>query len=498
MGPASRRIGRSQPSGGVGQHSLLVDPTENRVSRTGRDAFTAASRHRHRAGRQGSEYNEWVQSLEDMIGTGAGQLMQQVFGNIQGAGAPLPGGGVGAATAGPAALLQSLVSGLERRHDRPNRHRSSHRETTSENPHATEAQLVNDAISNPPLTSCSTIDRWNEESAIFSGGMQASERISLISRMVTAALAPEKVTQEKEEEDADVNVSLEHEEATDATRTQEEQHNGAAHAVGAEPSEVNAELNELAQAASAPPAAQEVSTTAPQTPAPAQSRSWTQHTDWQERVASTPQRSASSSTSRPSAWRLRSESELQMPAPTQSMPAATESTATSERPSWRERVERRRQAQAAAQAQEEMRRQAAEPVPEETSMSADVSQQSVPEESTASNPLDTTGLSEVLNLAAQLATVDPNASASQAPAEQDTPMEGANEGDQPMPLDEHAAGSSQTIEGEIEGPAESDAGPSQPAAERVTIEIRGQQVDITDTGIDPTFLEALPDDMREE
>ncbi|KAI0633753.1 hypothetical protein C8Q77DRAFT_809629 [Trametes polyzona] len=34
--------------------------------------------------------------------------------------------------------------------------------------------------------------------------------------------------------------------------------------------------------------------------------------------------------------------------------------------------------------------------------------------------------------------------------------------------------------------------------ERVTVMIHGSEVDITDTGIDPTFLEALPDDMREE
>lgn len=41
------------------------------------------------------------------------------------------------------------------------------------------------------------------------------------------------------------------------------------------------------------------------------------------------------------------------------------------------------------------------------------------------------------------------------------------------------------------------AGPSQ-ASERVTIAIHGSEVDITDMGIDPTFLEALPDDIREE
>ncbi|GAA96285.1 uncharacterized protein L969DRAFT_606130 [Mixia osmundae IAM 14324] len=36
------------------------------------------------------------------------------------------------------------------------------------------------------------------------------------------------------------------------------------------------------------------------------------------------------------------------------------------------------------------------------------------------------------------------------------------------------------------------------SAPRVTIQINGATVDITETGIDPTFLEALPDDMRQE
>ncbi|KAH0589501.1 hypothetical protein H2248_005243 [Termitomyces sp. 'cryptogamus'] len=49
------------------------------------------------------------------------------------------------------------------------------------------------------------------------------------------------------------------------------------------------------------------------------------------------------------------------------------------------------------------------------------------------------------------------------------------------------------------GPSVQPAEPSAPvAAERVTVLIHGSPVDITDTGIDPTFLEALPDDMREE
>ncbi|KAG6866357.1 hypothetical protein C0991_005278 [Blastosporella zonata] len=60
---------------------------------------------------------------------------------------------------------------------------------------------------------------------------------------------------------------------------------------------------------------------------------------------------------------------------------------------------------------------------------------------------------------------------------------------------------------DVEASTSADAGPStQPAqssptpapVERVTVRIHGSAVDITDTGIDPTFLEALPDDMREE
>lgn len=51
--------------------------------------------------------------------------------------------------------------------------------------------------------------------------------------------------------------------------------------------------------------------------------------------------------------------------------------------------------------------------------------------------------------------------------------------------------------GDAELVAAPDASTSQPV-ERVTVLIHGNPVDITDTGIDPTFLEALPDDMREE
>ncbi|THH30438.1 hypothetical protein EUX98_g3760 [Antrodiella citrinella] len=62
-----------------------------------------------------------------------------------------------------------------------------------------------------------------------------------------------------------------------------------------------------------------------------------------------------------------------------------------------------------------------------------------------------------------------------------------------------------TIHDEPTTSAETEAGPStsvdqgsSSAPDRITVMIHGSAVDITDTGIDPTFLEALPDDMREE
>jgi E3 ubiquitin-protein ligase HUWE1 len=46
--------------------------------------------------------------------------------------------------------------------------------------------------------------------------------------------------------------------------------------------------------------------------------------------------------------------------------------------------------------------------------------------------------------------------------------------------------------------AQSSSGATTNREARTTVMIHGSPVDITDTGIDPTFLEALPDDMREE
>ncbi|KAF8906522.1 hypothetical protein CPB84DRAFT_1675694 [Gymnopilus junonius] len=50
----------------------------------------------------------------------------------------------------------------------------------------------------------------------------------------------------------------------------------------------------------------------------------------------------------------------------------------------------------------------------------------------------------------------------------------------------------------VPAPVAAESSGIQNPPERVTVLIHGSAVDITDTGIDPTFLEALPDDMREE
>ena len=61
--------------------------------------------------------------------------------------------------------------------------------------------------------------------------------------------------------------------------------------------------------------------------------------------------------------------------------------------------------------------------------------------------------------------------------------------------DDDAGAPEATTDQEQEGSGE--PGPAS-RPERITVMIHGSPVDITDTGIDPTFLEALPDDMREE
>ncbi|KAG0269162.1 hypothetical protein DFQ27_004558 [Actinomortierella ambigua] len=74
-----------------------------------------------------------------------------------------------------------------------------------------------------------------------------------------------------------------------------------------------------------------------------------------------------------------------------------------------------------------------------------------------------------------------------------------------QPADEGST--SMEVEGDVSSSAEGGAGeesstaaePSEPAAPaRVTVMIDGEEIDITDSGMDPEFLNALPEDMRRE
>lgn len=80
------------------------------------------------------------------------------------------------------------------------------------------------------------------------------------------------------------------------------------------------------------------------------------------------------------------------------------------------------------------------------------------------------------------------------PTDSDTEMiDGTIPASEPTPM------STSTSEDQVPAePSSSDTGEAPSAPARVTVMIHGSEVDITDTGIDPTFLEALPDEMREE
>ncbi|CAL1707508.1 unnamed protein product [Somion occarium] len=76
------------------------------------------------------------------------------------------------------------------------------------------------------------------------------------------------------------------------------------------------------------------------------------------------------------------------------------------------------------------------------------------------------------------------------------------QGEAPSVPETAPIGAPEELTSTAELPAPAQPSPAEPgsstAPERVTVTIHGNPVDITDTGIDPEFLEALPDDMREE
>ncbi|CAG8513467.1 7938_t:CDS:10, partial [Acaulospora morrowiae] len=69
-----------------------------------------------------------------------------------------------------------------------------------------------------------------------------------------------------------------------------------------------------------------------------------------------------------------------------------------------------------------------------------------------------------------------------------------------VPMEEDTTLESPVITGSSQAAENENAaeGSSEAPSSRTTVMVNGQSVDITDTGFDPTFLEALPDDLREE
>ncbi|GAA6048825.1 hypothetical protein JCM3770_003640 [Rhodotorula araucariae] len=96
-------------------------------------------------------------------------------------------------------------------------------------------------------------------------------------------------------------------------------------------------------------------------------------------------------------------------------------------------------------------------------------------------------VAEVMNLARSLAAglAVPSTSGS-TPARQATPSTSA-----PIASTSDAPAAEEAMEAEPSGSGSA-------APERITVLVHGEEVDITDTGIDREFLEALPDDMRDE
>lgn len=413
------------------------------------------NRHRHRGSRDGTDYNEWVQSLEDMIGTGASQLLEQVFGNMTHMGAPSPlptiAPRIAADSRSPVDLLQNLINGLNGRAGAGSRHRHIHQSDSRSNATTVEMQIVNEALSNPSPSPYTTSDRWSDESAIFSGGLQASERISIIAKRVNALLLPEKQRRDCEQRENDEKEKAQREkeirereekEAIEAARKGDEDHASADQRNDAEMTSVPTDTVVEAGTGSVD---EHVDMTAPQTPANVN---------------------------------------------------ASASNGNGERLSWRERIERRRQAQAAQVSDTPAAYNDSEVM---QALGASNTAQSATSMDTSA---DRDELAEVLNLAARLSATDAAAastptSVSQTGAPTDEVMgreeNSATAVDVPSPVDQDASQNSQQEE-----QSEALASTSEEAAQRITIQVHGNTVDITDTGIDPTFLEALPDEMREE
>ena len=390
------------------------------------------------------------------MGTGAGQLLEQIFGNaqphdvrgLQGgqietrlrADIPLPPMRV------PASQVTTLLG---------SRGLGGFARAPVPTAGGDDAASLNALLANPTISICTTSDRWNEEAATFNGGVSAAERLSTIARHLTRILLPTRIQKETPSTSTPAPTT----QAVVRDEVEGLMAASGASSAGAEPADPPQPAANAAVTDSDMPVASTAPAELPQisiaTPAPATP------------VAPVP-----------------------VPFAASAAPAGGDTPSTSSRPSWRERVEQRRSnrpaqgasASAAIANQSESRDAGAE--------QSDATQPAAQSAATA----DIGGAATARALALQLAAVpqqSEDVSAAGEPQPTGTPAETTGtDSAQDLVME--------TAQSTNDNPS-AEAGPSNAVAvPRVTIQIHGNTVDITETGIDPTFLEALPDDMREE
>ncbi|KAF8070121.1 hypothetical protein FPV67DRAFT_1579109 [Lyophyllum atratum] len=174
------------------------------------------------------------------------------------------------------------------------------------------------------------------------------------------------------------------------------------------------------------------------------------------------------------------------------LPAAVEAQKRAKIAEEKERVEQE-EARTRAEAEEQAKAEALTKDAEEAKAKAGTAEAEAAAES--AGPTSATVVSETSEPSAPVATE----------VSQDEPMEDDTNVATPLAdadadmADATVTDDRPSVPGEaMTSPQAAESSSAAPAVERITVMIHGSAVDITETGIDPTFLEALPDDMREE
>lgn len=372
----------------IPSHPLLVDQSQG--AGHGGDPRSV---NRSRRGPGGNSYQEWVQSIEDLVGGGAMQFLEQLLGR--------PGGGGPAANQGdfrieltaqgqdgaPVQLNRLLeggrLPGMSRRNSR--REPMERQQAARSDPVAAVQEFI-------PM---STSTRWAEESRVVHGAL-VTERATRLRHHLVNALLP----------------SLKRKQEADRIAAEKKEK---------EKAETKKKLDEALK-------------------------------------------------QREEAERKLKESEILL------------QEARKEESSFRQQLEEAQAAQKKRAEVEEEAASAAAQAPQVTSESTQGPQQSSDEDVEMSDAQE--------NVDAPSA--DPSSTGDSQPnIELESLQQGIANLDEPSGSSSTPASNSNEASGSSEAPA-------QTAAPRIMTTINGNQVDITDTGIDPEFLEALPDDMREE